>query len=49
LRESGFKILKKIPISPIKPVSIPQSIKDFLGEKFPQSFARDVWYLLEVV
>jgi len=47
LKQSGFRILKKIPIPPVKPQSIPQSIKDFLGNIMPQTFARDVLYLLE--
>lgn len=46
LRQSGFKILKRIPIPPVKPASIPQSLKNFLGKTFPQTFARDILYLL---
>jgi len=49
LKQSGFRILKKIPIPPAKPSSIPQSIKDFLGKIMPQTFARDVLYLLEPI
>jgi len=48
LKQAGFKILKKISIPPTKPLKIPQSIKNFLGKNFPQSFARDILYLLEV-
>lgn len=47
LRQAGFKILKKIPISPTKPNIFPQSIKNLLGKKFPQTFARDILYLLK--
>lgn len=48
LIKQGFKILKKQPISPTKPSFLPQSLKDFLSKTFPQSFARDVLYLLSV-
>src|SRR3989344_3310782 len=47
LKKNGFKIIKKIPIPPVKPFVIPQSIKNFLGKNFPQTFARDVLYLME--
>lgn len=47
LKKNGFKILKKIPIPPVKPSAIPQSIKNFLGKNFPQAFARDILYLIE--
>jgi len=46
LIKNGFKILKKYPVPPVKPRFIPQKIKDFLGKLFPQSFARDILYLL---
>jgi methionine biosynthesis protein MetW len=44
----GFKIINKIPISPVKPAFLPQKIKNFLGKTFPQSFARDILYVLEI-
>lgn len=47
IKKSRFKIIKKIPIPPVKPIKIPQSIKNFLGKTFPQTFARDILYLLE--
>lgn len=48
LIKNGFKILRKIPIPPIKPRIIPQPIKNFLGKFFPQSFARDILYSVSV-
>lgn len=47
LRKNGFKIEKRIILSPIKPKFIPQKMKCFLARLFPQLFARDVLYLLE--
>ncbi len=47
LIKNGFKIIKKIPIAPVKPTIIPQSIKNFLSKYFQQAFARDILYLLE--
>ena len=49
LKGNGFKILRKIPIPTTKPEIFPQSIKNILGKNFPQSFARDVLYLVETV
>jgi len=49
LKSNGFRVLKKIPIPTTKPEILPQSIKNFLGKNFPQSFARDVLYLMENV
>jgi methionine biosynthesis protein MetW len=46
LKENGFKIEKKIILSPVKPKIIPQSIKNFLSSVFPQAFARDMLYVL---
>jgi len=46
LLKQEFKILKKIPLAPVKPSFIPQSIKNLLTKLFPQCFARDVLYLL---
>ncbi len=46
LLQSNLKILKKIPIAPVKPAFIPQSIKEFLTKLSPQSFSRDVLYVL---
>jgi len=48
LKSSGFKILKKIPISPEKPNFLTRNIKNFLSKTFPQSFARDILYVLSV-
>lgn len=48
LANNGFKIVKKIPIPPIKPALVPQSIKNILGNIFPQSFSRDTLYVLEL-
>lgn len=48
LIKNGFKILEKYPIAPVKPSFIPQSIKNFLGKYFSQSFARDILYLIEI-
>ena len=47
LKSNGLIILKKIPIPPTKPLIIPQSLKNFLGKTFQQSFARDILYLLK--
>jgi len=49
IRKSGFKILKKIPIPPIKPLRIPKIVKDFLSNTLPQTFARDILYLVEPI
>lgn len=49
LKQNGLRILKKIPIPPTKPSFLPKYLKNFLGNNFPQSFARDILYLLEVV
>ena len=49
LKNNGLKILKKIPIPPTKPSFLPQSFKNFLGNNFQQSFARDILYLLEPI
>ena len=48
IKNQGFEILEKIIIPPIKPLFIPQLIKNILARTFPQSFARDILYLLEV-
>ena len=48
LIKNGFKILEKYPIAPVKPSFIPQSIKNFLGKFFQQSFARDILYLISI-
>lgn len=47
LEESGFSILKKFPIPPTKPALLPQQLKNFLGNNFPQSFSRDILYLIK--
>ena len=46
LLKNNFKIIKKIYLAPVKPKIIPHFIKEFLTNLFPQSFARDVLYLL---
>ena len=46
LLQNNFKILKKILLPPIKPLIIPQFIKNLLARLFPQSFARDILYML---
>ena len=46
--ECGYKILKKIILASPKPQFIPQSIKCMVANIFPQTFARNVIYLLEV-
>jgi methionine biosynthesis protein MetW len=48
LRKNGFEIEKKIFLPPIKPKIIPQSIKNLLTNLSPQTFARDVLYVLSV-
>lgn len=48
LIKNNLKILKKIILAPIKPGFLPQSIKNALARIFPQSFARDVLYLLSL-
>jgi len=48
LIKSGFKIEKKIILPPVKPSFLPQSIKNFLAKTFPQSFARDILYILKI-
>ena len=48
LIKNGFRILKKIPIAPTNPSFLPQFFKNFLGKIFPQSFARDILYVLSV-
>jgi SAM-dependent methyltransferase len=49
LINSGFKIEKKIILPPVKPEFLPQSVKNFLAQTFPQTFARDVLYVLNPV
>ena len=49
LKKSNFKILKKIPIPSNKPAFLSQSIKNSLSKNFPQSFARDILYLIEPI
>jgi methionine biosynthesis protein MetW len=46
LLKNGFKILKRIYLAPVKPKKIPQRIKENLTQLFPQSFARDVLYII---
>lgn len=46
LIKNGFKIEKKLILPPVKPSFIPQSFKNILAKNFPQSFARDILYLL---
>jgi 2-polyprenyl-3-methyl-5-hydroxy-6-metoxy-1,4-benzoquinol methylase len=46
LIKNGFKVEKKVILPPVKPASVPQGLKNFLAGSFPQSFARDVLYLL---
>jgi methionine biosynthesis protein MetW len=46
LKSSGLKIEKKIILPPVKPQIVPQSIKNVLALLFPQSFARDILYVL---
>ena len=48
LSENNFKILKKIILPPVKPKIFPQPIKNILARLFPQSFARDMLYLLSL-
>ena len=48
LIKNNLKILKKTNLAPIKPAVIPQPIKNFLTKIFPQSFARDVLYVLSI-
>jgi len=48
LKQSNLKIIKKINIPPVKPKILPQSIKNLLTTLAPQSFARDVLYLLKI-
>lgn len=47
LTDNGFKVLKKYSIAPTKPSFLPKSIKNLLGKIFPQSFARDILYLIQ--
>lgn len=47
LIKNNLKIKNQIILSPIKPLFIPNFIKRFLSKNFPQSFARDVLYVLE--
>ncbi len=47
LNKQGFKILRKKSLAPPKPFFMPQFISEFLTLLFPQSFARDILYLLE--
>ncbi len=49
LIKNRFKILKKYLIAPVKPRVVPHPIKNFLGNFFPQSFARDILYLISPV
>ncbi len=49
LKTNGFNIIRKIPIAPVKPAIVSQSIKNFLSRNFQQAFARDVLYLIEPV
>jgi SAM-dependent methyltransferase len=49
LKDNSFKIEKKIILPPVKPKFLPQSVKNFLAQTFPQSFARDVLYVLNPV
>jgi len=48
LKSSGFKISKKIILPPVKPMILPQSLKNLLAKLFPQSFARDILYILKL-
>tara|TARA_Y100000034_G_scaffold45936_1_gene56490 strand:+ start:20109 stop:20732 length:624 start_codon:yes stop_codon:yes gene_type:complete len=47
LIDNRFEILKKDIIPPTNPSFLPQFLKNFLAKIFPQSFARDILYLLE--
>jgi len=47
LLKHDLKIIKKINLPPVKPSFVPQPIKNILAKIFPQSFVRDVLYLLE--
>ena len=46
LINNGFKILKKDYVPPTNPSFLPQFFKNFLAKIFPQSFARDILYVL---
>jgi|TARA_B100001079_G_C16359917_1_gene492414 methionine biosynthesis protein MetW len=46
LINSGFKVLKKDYIASTNPSFLPQVFKNFLAKIFPQSFARDILYIL---
>lgn len=47
LKKQKFKIIIKKPLSPPKPSFIPEFLLEFLTFFFPQSFARDILYVLE--
>jgi len=49
LKQNNLKIIKKIPIPTTKPNFLSENFKNYLGNKFPQSFARDILYLLEPI
>lgn len=49
IKGQGFEILNKVFIPPYKPSFLPQPIKNFLAKTFPQSFARDVLYLIQPI
>jgi len=46
LLRNNLKIIRKIALPPIKPAKVPQSLKNFLARSFPQTFARDILYVL---
>lgn len=48
LMNNNLKILKRIPLPPIKPKFAPQKIKNFLTKFLPQTFARDILYLVSL-
>jgi len=47
LASCGLKIIKRVNLAPVKPKIIPGFIKKFLTNVFPQSFARDMLYLVD--
>ena len=49
LKKAGFRVLKRVKMPPTKPLFLPQSLKNFLGNNFQQSFARVIIYLLEPI
>lgn len=46
IKNLGFRILHKKYIPAVKPLLIPQKLKNFLSNVFPNSFARDILYVV---